>query len=97
MRRRGHYVAAVYGYRAIIDQAPVDPAMRQMLINHPVNPAHHFWRILASSAGCPFIKAELVRRNPGQIADVHEWPEVVPLDPPCPADVIAKHLVVLGP
>ncbi|WP_368417178.1 class I SAM-dependent methyltransferase [Falsiroseomonas sp.] len=97
MRRHGHYVAAVYGYRAMIDRAQADLTMRDQLLHRPVNPAHHFWRTLVDAAGCPFIKTELVRRNPSRIEDVQKWPDVVPLDSPCPTDMIATHLVGLEP
>lgn len=97
MRRRGHHVAAVYGYRAMIDRAQSDVAMRDRLLRHPVNPAHHFWRTLVGTAGCPFIKTELIRRNPSRIEDVKEWPDVVPLDSPCSTDMMATHLVALDP
>jgi hypothetical protein len=96
MRRLGHHVAAVYSYKAIVNRAEAAPETSALLLRHPVNPAHFFWRTLAGPAGCPFIKTELVRRNPGQIADVHEWPHLIPRDAPCPAEVIADHLASLG-
>lgn len=96
MRRFGHHVAAVYSYEAIVNRAEADPETSALLLRHPVNPAHFFWRTLAGPAGCPFIKTELVRRNPGQIADVHEWPHLIPRDAPCPAEAIADHLASLG-
>lgn len=92
MRLRGHHVAAAYGYATIINRAESDPAMREWLLRYPVNPAHRFWRTLVDSAGCPFIKTELVRRNPGRIEDVQDWPDVVPPNSPCSIHVIADHL-----
>lgn len=69
----------------------------QRLLARPLNAAHHLWRVLAGPAGCPFIKTELVRRNPGGLPDVDTWPDLVPPDSPCPVDVLRAHLASLGP
>jgi hypothetical protein len=75
-----------------------DPSeYHDILVNRPVNPAHHLWRALTGSAGCPFIKTELVRRNPGELPDVATWPDLVSADTPCPVPVIRQHLALLGP
>lgn len=117
MRAKGHRVAAVFGYRALVDLGLTDPAersylsraipswmktgdtdrARRLLMRHPVNPAHHLWRVLSGPAGCPFIKTELVRRNPGGLPDVEEWPRLVSPDSPCPPEMIRAHLAALGP
>lgn len=74
-----------------------EAAVRARLFTRPVNPSHHFWRILAGPAGCPFIKTELVRRNPGRLPEVETWPDLVPADAPCPVEMLKAHLAVLGP
>lgn len=116
MHQRGHRVAAVYGYAAMIDMAlshpadraylaqavprwfsgATDEAVRQRLLERPLNPAHHFWRILAGEAGCPFIKTDLVRRNPNRLPGVETWPELVPADSPCPPEMLRAHLAALA-
>jgi hypothetical protein len=118
MRARGHRVAAVHSYAALLDRALSDPAeraylaaalpwlaprralpeaeavaaMRLRLLRRPVNPAHLFWRVLYGPAGCPLIKTELVRRNPGRLPGVAGWRGLVPLNPPCPLQEIEAHL-----
>jgi hypothetical protein len=78
--------------------ADADAAQQQaILTERPLNPAHHLWRVLCGPAGCPFIKTELVRRNPGGLPDVECWPELVPPDSPCPLPVLRAHLAALGP
>jgi len=42
----------------------------------PVNPTHYFWDILVSE-GSPFIKRDLLTKNPDLIGGLHRLPEVV--------------------
>lgn len=78
--------------------AGADAARRQaILVQRPLNPAHHLWRVLSGPAGCPFIKTELVRRNPGRLPAVEAWPALVPADAPCPVPMLRAHLDALGP
>ena len=78
--------------------AMADPSeYHDILVNRPVNPAHHLWHALTGSASCPFIKTELVRRNPGELPDVATWPDLVSAAAPCPVPVIRQHLELLGP
>lgn len=72
-------------------------SFRRALGLYPVNPAHHLWRVLNGPAGCPFIKTELVRRNPGKLPEVDSWPDLVRPDAPCPVGMIRAHLAALGP
>jgi hypothetical protein len=117
MRRAGNRVAAVHGYRRLVDLALADPvqrayldraipswvhgvdasAARARLLARPVNPAHHLWRVLNGPCGCPFIKTELIRRNPGGLPEVDRWPELVPAGSPCPPEMLRAHLAALGP
>lgn len=108
MRAAGHRVAAVHGYESLIDLALADPAeraylaravpfpiTRDALLRRPLNPAHHLWRVLAGPAGCPFIKTELVRRNPWSLPDVETWPRFLPAIAPSSRQVLASHLAFL--
>jgi hypothetical protein len=114
MRKRGHRVAAVFGYDRLAKAAASDPAERQrlessyrrlkglttapddqaaeMLHAWPLNPTHHMWHLLATRFGAPFLKTELVLRNPGRLPGVADWPAVVPPDSPCPLPVLRAHL-----
>ncbi len=48
-----------------------------------LNPTADLWRQLLA-AGCPFIKRELVERNPAGIMDAADWADGL-AEPPCPA------------
>lgn len=75
-----------------------DPvAMRAGLLRRPLNPALHLWRVLAGPAACPFIKTELVRRNPAHLPGVDVWPGLVPADSPCTVEMLKAHLAAMGP
>ncbi|PPQ26290.1 rhamnan synthesis F family protein [Rhodopila globiformis] len=114
MRKRGHRVAAVFGYDRLVQAAVADPTERArleasnarlngltqlpndqaaaLLHKWPLNPTHHMWHLLVSRFGNPFLKTELVLRNPGQLPGVASWPAVVPPDAPCPLSVLHAHL-----
>jgi lipopolysaccharide biosynthesis protein len=86
MLERGHRVAAVFGHERL--RAAVGPdellvfgprfAQPGAYDRYPLNPTHHLWRILVEKLGFPFIKTELVLRNPGRLAGVENWRSIVP-------------------
>jgi hypothetical protein len=114
MRRRGHRVAAVFGYDRLVQAAVADPDERRRLMasnaklraldglaldqaaallhEWPLNPTHHLWHVLVTKFGNPFVKTELVLRNPGRLAGVGEWSAVVPPNAPCPLPMLQAHL-----
>jgi hypothetical protein len=114
MRRRGHRVAAVFGYDRVVRAAVADPEERRRLMGSnvklrgldrlapdqavgllyewPLNPTHHLWHVLTTKFADPFVKTELVLRNPGRLPGVEAWAEVVPADSPCPLPLLAAHL-----
>jgi hypothetical protein len=117
MRKRGHRVAALFGYDRLVRAAVADPAERAclsgshaklreleglpaekataLLHEWPLNPTHHLWHVLATKFGFPFVKTELVLRNPGRLPGVSEWPAAVPDDAPCPLHVLRAHLTTM--
>jgi lipopolysaccharide biosynthesis protein len=117
MRRRGHRVAALFGYDRLVAAMFADPEERRRLQavyrrlenfeqlstdaaitalhRWPLNPTHHLWRVLATRFGYPFLKTELIRRNPAHLLGVTEWQTLVPVDSPCPLGVIEAHLATL--
>jgi lipopolysaccharide biosynthesis protein len=119
MLRRGHRVAAVFGYERVIQAAVQDPAARRRLaesharlrrlaempqddahaalLDWPLNPTQHLWHVLLTQLRAPFVKTELVRRNPGRLPGVAEWAAAVPPDAPCPLPVLRAHLAAMGP
>lgn len=75
------------------DLEALSPAAREaLLLGQPLNPTHHFWRALVRRLGFPFLKTELVRRNPGRLPGVADWRALVPAASPCPVPVIEAHL-----
>ena len=60
----------------------------------PFNPCHHLWRELVEGMGYPYLKTELIRRNPGKLPGVENWREVVPADE---LTFIEDHLAMMGP
>ncbi len=68
---------------------------RQMLHDWPLNPTHHLWHVLATRFGYPFLKTELILKNPGRLPDVAAWPAVVPPTSPCPLPVLQAHLATM--
>ena len=117
MRRRGHRVAAVFGYERLIRAVLADPAERErvmasnwhlrgldrlsddqgsaLLDDWPLNPTHHLWHVLAARFDFPFLKTELVARNPGRLPDIAEWPSVVRADSPCQIQMLRAHLATV--
>ena len=85
MRAAGLRCGALFGYAALCELAR--PADMQALgarftapgamATYPLNPTHHLWRLLLEVAGFPFIKAELVRHNPGRLPGVQQWGALV--------------------
>jgi hypothetical protein len=74
-----------------LGQLPDDQAA-ELLHEWPLNPTQHLWHVLATKFGDPFVKTELVLRNPGRLPGVEAWPAVVPPDSPCPLPVLQAHL-----
>jgi len=60
----------------------------------PFNPCHHLWRELVEGMCYPYLKTELIRRNPGKLPGVESWREVVPADE---LPIIEEHLAMMGP
>lgn len=48
-----------------------------VLEGRPVNPGHFFWDVLIKDFRCPFLKIELLRDNPSQIANLYTWRDLV--------------------
>jgi len=43
----------------------------------PVNPSHHFWEVMLTQHSCPFIKRELLTKNPERIPGLSRWEAVI--------------------
>jgi len=49
---------------------------------------------LVEGMGYPYLKTELIRRNPGKLPGVDHWREVVPA---AELPIIEEHLALMGP
>jgi hypothetical protein len=66
-----------------------------LLHEWPLNPTQHLWHVLVTKFGGPFLKTELILRNPGRLPGVSKWPAVVPPESPCPLGVLQAHLATM--
>ncbi|MGI4945962.1 MAG: hypothetical protein ACRYHQ_36290, partial [Janthinobacterium lividum] len=64
------------------------------LLCHPLNPAHSLWRELVEVCGFPFLKTELLLRNPIGINDLDAW-RLLP-QPPQTCSSIDAHLALMS-
>jgi hypothetical protein len=85
-----HYVAHLAPQTIRLQNIPAE--LRQILLRWPLNPTSHLWRGLPRCMGFPFLKTELIRRNPGRLPDVGDWPALVSEDAPCTSDTIREHI-----
>jgi hypothetical protein len=79
-----------------LDRLSADEAAK-LLYTWPLNPTHHLWRVLVTQFNGPFMKRELILRNPGRLPGVADWPTFVPPDAPCPASMLWDHLRTMQP
>jgi hypothetical protein len=67
------------------------------LRHFPVNPTHTFWYELVECCGFPFLKTEMLLRNPLGLTDVGDWRELLAsVSSDELRDVIESHLWSMG-
>lgn len=71
-------------------------AAHDLLMQRPLNPAHHLWRVLLERTKFPFIKTELLRNNPGRLPQVGDWSDLISSYSPTCIEELTAHLVSLG-
>lgn len=59
----------------------------------PLNSTHFFWDHLIASMRCPFLKRDLMRKNPAKIPFLHYWEDVIQQSTEYDTTLIEKHLV----
>jgi hypothetical protein len=59
------------------ERAYREALLAAILDGAPLNPTHSFWDVLLTECGSPFIKRELLRKNPVRIPGVAQWEQVV--------------------
>jgi lipopolysaccharide biosynthesis protein len=58
----------------------------------PLNPTHYFWEYLITSVGFPFLKRELIEKNPVAIPFVINWRNALRQSTNFPVDLIDEYL-----
>ena len=85
----------------LVDSAaglPGPLSMAAKLKRFPLNPAHSLWFELTDRCGFPFVKTELLLRNPIGVPDTADWHRLVPMDQAGLEPAIAAHLALMrGP
>lgn len=66
------------------------------LIDATLNPMHHFWKVLITDFGCPYLKADLLLRNPVKIVDAYQWKQLVSQHTTYDPSLIERHLYRLA-
>lgn len=66
--------------------------LRRHLLDLPLNPVHHFAGVLIRRCGFPFLKTELVLKNPERLPELVNWRALVPGDAPVSVAMIEDHL-----
>jgi hypothetical protein len=88
MVRAGHRCAALFGYARLCalarpsDLAALGARFRGVdaLRVYPLNPTHHFWRLLLEQTDFPFLKTDLIARNAGRLPGVERWRDLLRQD-----------------
>ena len=76
--------------------APGESAlMRWALQERPLNATHAFWRELVEDFGFPFVKTDLVLRNPLGLADALDWRLLLPADGRATDVLVSSHLATM--
>ena len=102
MRRAGVPCWALFGQErlAALADAPTRARIapryssKEAFARVPFNPCHHLWRELVEGMGYPYLKSELILRNPLKLPYIVNWREVVPSDQ---LPIIEEHLAMMGP
>lgn len=71
-------------------------ALHRAMLDVPLNPVHHFAGPLLRLFRFPFLKTELLLRNPARSPEALAWRELIPAEAPCPPELIADHLARHG-
>ena len=72
----------------------LDVLARQISQGIPLNPTHSFWDVMIVEFGCPFIKRDLLKKNPGHIPGVSEWAALLSVHTAYDTDRIERHLKI---
>ncbi len=106
MLRAGLRLRALYPYPELVDevilrrvQEEADLGVFENLVEPinagvPLNPTHFFWQHLIVTAGCPFIKRDLLEKNPVRIPFLGNWRRAIASTSSYPIEMIDEYLQV---
>jgi lipopolysaccharide biosynthesis protein len=77
-------------------QSFFEKVFRRVERGAPVNPMHEFWDHMIGGLRCPFIKRELLARNPARIPHVYLWERLIRSTSPYDTDLIVRHLQIVA-
>jgi hypothetical protein len=95
MAARGHAIFSLFSYD-IVRAAAIDAGDGPHARRAPMNPTHHAWRVLLEEFDFPFIKRDLVTRNPNAVRGVECWPSALPRGSLIDAGTIESYLATTG-
>ena len=73
-------------------QTHLDRLLQGVNAGYPLNPTHYFWDYLITELRFPFIKRELLERNPVAIPLLANWATVIENSSDYPVRLIEEHL-----
>ena len=79
------------------DEAFRDAMRRDLTAERALNPMHYLWDTLIADFGCPFIKRELIWKNPLHIPSARRWAEVIGRTSAYDVELIRRHVQAMGP
>jgi hypothetical protein len=68
----------------------------EVLRRFPTNPTHSFWYELVDCCGFPFVKTEVLARNPLRLADIEDWRRLAQPGQDDIERVIEEHLLSMS-
>jgi len=77
-------------------KAYVDRVFAAVERGDTLNQTHYFWDYLVGEAGCPFIKRDLLLRNPVGVPYVHDWDDLIRRSSQYDPDLILRHLELIA-
>jgi len=69
-----------------------DELKSNLVFGRALNGTHYFWDTLIADFRAPFIKRDLILKNPQRIPDAWRWAELISRHYPCDLEAIHRHL-----
>ena len=84
-------------FHDIARDSPAEAAMMGWALHQrPVNASHVFWRELVEELGFPYVKTDLLLRNPLGLDDAADWRRLLPRQDQVMNVVVSSHLATMS-